>query len=458
MFRELIKLTVNLSPWKLRKGEIKMGLESIVNVQITRGTKSVSQAGFGVPMILGEHTRFAERIRFYTSLTGVAADFQTTDAEYLAAQSVFAQEKKPTRIAIGRRETPVAQVIDFTPAVANNTTYLVTINGVAHSFLSSGAADANEIIEGLLALINAGSEAAVVTASNFGPDTSLKVTSDSAGLPFTYSSSANLTAAVTIAHVGVDTDLVAIDDEDPAKTWYMLALTSRSVTDIKVASASIEAQRRMFIACNEDANVLTTATDDIASWLQSKGYVRTAFIWSDDQAAFPEAAWMGLVLPESPGSETWKFKSLSGIAVSVLTATQETNLGAKSANFYSSIAGLGITQEGVTASGEYIDIVRGIDWLQARIQESVFSRLANSVKIPYTDAGAAIIENEIKAVLSEGVRVGLLAADPAPETSVPLVATVSALDKANRLLPDVTFNGTLAGAIHATNISGLVAV
>ena len=39
---------------------------------------------------------------------------------------------------------------------------------------------------------------------------------------------------------------------------------------------------------------------------------------------------------------------------------------------------------------------------------------------------------------------------------VPKVADVSTADKANRILPDVEFNGDLAGAIHKITISGVV--
>ena len=40
--------------------------------------------------------------------------------------------------------------------------------------------------------------------------------------------------------------------------------------------------------------------------------------------------------------------------------------------------------------------------------------------------------------------------------TVPLAADVPAADKANRLLPDMKFNAKLAGAIHSTEIDGVV--
>lgn len=65
----------------------------------------------------------------------------------------------------------------------------------------------------------------------------------------------------------------------------------------------------------------------------------------------------------------------------------------KTANFYSEVGGVNITQEGKVASGEWIDIIIGTDWLEARLRESVYSALVNNRKIPYDDTGIAMIED-----------------------------------------------------------------
>ena len=64
----------------------------------------------------------------------------------------------------------------------------------------------------------------------------------------------------------------------------------------------------------------------------------------------------------------------------------------------------------------------------------------------------------MKASLRAAVNQGILAADPAPTVTVPKVADVSAADKTARLLPDMKFTGTLAGAIHKVTITGVVSV
>ena len=104
-------------------------------------------------------------------------------------------------------------------------------------------------------------------------------------------------------------------------------------------------------------------------------------------ADYPDAAWMGEGFPYDPGSSTWAYKTLKGVASDNITASKETALVAKNCNFYSEVGGVKITQEGKVASGEWIDIIIGTDWLEARLRESVYSALVNNRKIPYDGHG-----------------------------------------------------------------------
>ena len=153
-----------------------------------------------------------------------------------------------------------------------------------------------------------------------------------------------------------------------------------------------------------DPNIINLAAgvdlSSIAAKCNQSGYVRTFVLYHQDAASdFPECAWFGGVLPLDPGSETWKFKRLNSISYSNLTSTQSQNARNKKANTYEFIGGVGITREGTVAQGEFIDIVRGVDWLTSRIQEFVYSVLVNSNKVPYTDAGITAIESEVKRAL-----------------------------------------------------------
>jgi hypothetical protein len=139
-----------------------------------------------------------------------------------------------------------------------------------------------------------------------------------------------------------------------------------------------------------------------------------------------------------------------------LSATKENNIRAKHANYYVAIAGLSITQEGWSSANEFMDITNGSDFICARMQEYIFSALANADKVPFTDKGIGIVEGQVWAVLRLAVKNDILVDDENLRVTVPLADDVPVADRASRLLPDVQFEGRLAGAIHAVNIAGVV--
>ena len=114
--------------------------------------------------------------------------------------------------------------------------------------------------------------------------------------------------------------------------------------------------------------------------------------------------------------------------------------------------------DGKVASGEYVDIVHGIDWLHVRIQERLFCLLMINEKIPYTAKGVDLVRSEIMGQLKDAVYRGLLAAEPEPQVSIPNIEDIAPDIRGQRKLPDVCFSGRLAGAIHEIEIRGTVTV
>lgn len=248
--------------------------------------------------------------------------------------------------------------------------------------------------------------------------------------------------------------------------WYGLVLTSRDPVVQKAASVWAEANRKLMAVASSDPVMPTSATTDIASILSTLNHNRTIVLYDPTAGStvaaapdvFADAAWLARQLSTTPGAETWMFKTLAGVAASTLTDTESATARTKRANTYESIGGVSITREGRVASGEYIDVIVGTDWLRARLTERVYNRLANLPKVPYTDAGVAIFEAEIRAQLSAAVAAGVLASDPQPTIHAPRVRDIAPQDRANRLLPDIRFAATLAGAVHSVRISGVVSV
>ena len=441
-------------------------ISSIVNISISRETTAVTQSGFGVPLIVGPNADVtaweSERVREYSNIDGVAEDFATTDAEYKAAAAIFSQDPVVETVKIGRQLDRVAlvQTLTISDNFVSENIINGNIDGTAITPVNFNA-DHDTTLADLAASIEASDKVATATVSG----NIITVTAQTPGVPCTLSdfvttggtSQPTFSISTTTENHGIEEDLSEIREEDD--DWYGLIFTERNQDHIELAAAYIETQRKIFVTCSSDSNVLdTTSTTDSAYVLSAANYDRTAVLYNLTSDDFADSAWMGKNFPSDPGTETWKFKTLSGITADNLTSDDRASAVAKNANVYVTIGGVDITEEGTMASGEFIDVIRGVDWLQARLEERIFSRLVNLPKIPFTDAGIAIIENEIRAVLENAEGTGLLADDPKYTVTVPKATDVSETDRANRILPDVTFTARLAGAIHKVTVQGVVSV
>lgn len=448
-----------------------MGLEQIVNVNISRQTATISQAGFGTPLILGPN-KSAAGVGSYSSLTDVLAEpgITTGTDEYKAALAAFSQSPKPTTVKIGKSLSKVAQVDTITPTAVNTTHYIVTItpdHAVAQVFdyTSDGSTTVSEIVAGLIALINASATyPAGVTATG---TTTLILTANVAGQPFSTAVNTNQVLVHTTANVGVVESLANLSlnyDDD----WYGLITTFRTDADIMQQAAYIEGVFKIFGVSNAaSANYDIASTTDIPYRLKAAAYFRTWFEHSGDTANFPEAGLFGRCLPLTPGSETWAMKTIAGQTVDRLTGTQITALKSKNANYYVPVGGINITLDGKVAGGEYIDVIRLIDLLRARMQEEIFGSITQGDKLPFTNGGISVIESDVAGVLKSNQKTGGIAPDEVDangnivrgySTSFPKVSDISANDRAARLLTGGTWLARIAGAIQAALINGTVTV
>lgn len=430
-----------------------MSLNSIVSVVITSATAAVTRRGYGVPLILSATALFAERVRTYEELADLVSDgFATTSPEYKAAAAFFAQSPRPEKVKVGRRALLPTQRYTLTPTVANSHEYAVTIDGTEYTYTSDANATATEICDGLRAA------AAAVVGVTLSGTTTFIATASTAGTWFSVeASSDDFAIACDNADPGVATDLAAILLAD--SDWYGIVSTHKSAAEIAAIAAWVESNERLFCAASSNTDIIGVGAGDVATTLKTAAYARSWVLYHPDPGEFADAAIMGRCLPLTPGSETWKFKTLAGISAVTMTPTEQTNARGKRAMIYTTVAGLNITEEGVTASGEFIDVVRFRDWLKSRMQEDVFALLARSQKVAFTDQGVAGIESVVRAVLSEGIAAGGLDSDP--ETygvTVPAVADVSLANRASRTLPDVKWRARLAGAVHSAELAGVISV
>lgn len=447
-----------------------MSLESIVSVQISLETSAVSQAGFGTPMFISNHRRFSERVRGYPNMTAVAADFESTDAAYIAANAAFSQIPAPALVKLGRREattifTPAAETVGLT------TTVTITVNdgdSVVATYVTGAAEDAEDICTDLAADINGDANvAAHVTASVVGSGSSavLQIVTVGAGDYFVISDEANLTLSYTSSEAPADI-LTAIDTED--SDYYFIAAEDHTESFVLAMAAAVEARTNIYFVSTDEAGGLAAITDpatDILGKLDATNYFRTSgWFHHTADTDFPEMAFIAVAAPADAGKKVWGNNRIRGVAASAdpatgkkLTYTQRNYLNERNANWIETVGGLDITRTGKVAGNEWIDVIRDRDYMVARLTENLQTKMINSPKIAYSNSGIneirSVVNSTLNRMVSTETEPNILQETNPYVTTFPQANAVPFADKTNRVL-NASFVAYLAGSIQITKITG----
>lgn len=434
-------------------------LEDIVDSQVTVSDKAPSRPNFGMPMLVGYHTAWIERVHEYTDADEMLTDgFLATSPLYLAAVALKSQSPSPAKFKVGRLANAYTQTVTLTiEGAAQGTKITGTINGEAISYTVPAAqtttqvATAVELLVEAVAGISSTSSVAVITA----------VSAAGALSSFYFDRGVKMQDVTT--DPGITADLAAIQDEDPS--WYGLLIDCNAEAIITAAAIWAEANKKLFVTQSSDAGVVDgTVTTDIASDLKALSLARTVGAYhrgigrSQDWLA---AGWMGQCLAADPGSITWAFKTLAGVSVDKLKPGERSALAAKNWTQYESVNDLAITFEGKTPSGRFIDVTHGVDWLESEIELDQFLLLYNSnqgTKLPFEQIGIDACSGKLEQSLQKGIKRTVLANEPAPTVTAPKLAETDVADRAVRRLRTMTWEGRLSGALHGVKIRGRVSV
>ena len=440
-------------------------LSSIISVSISRQSAAVTRAGFGVPLIAGPNGVFSG-VRSYANLSAVGEDFSESSDEYKMASALFSQALSVPTIKIGKVALVAGVLTVSLEGTATAGSMELTVNAQSVGPVAFNT-DNDTSLDDVATAIAALDDVDTAVASNGAAGTDV----DPHTITITFNDGYLAAASVDTDFTGITASAVA--ETTPAETFasslasfaladpdfYFVLSTSTSEVDVIRCAVWTEANARVFVTRSNDANVKSAvSTTDIAYLLSNASYTRSSVVYHGTAGEYPDAAWVGLCAPSDPGSITWAYKQLTGISADSLTQTEINAVHGKNANTFITLGGVNVVQFGTVASGEFIDNIRGSDWLSARIQEGVYSNMVNLPKIPFTNQGIAVVENVIRSVLQEGVASGFLAANPAFTVSVPDAIDVSSANKLARTPPAVTFEATVAGAIHKVVIQGVVKV
>jgi len=439
-----------------------MPISSIVDSTINLLTQTPTQDNFGVPLILALKTPWVDTVRTYNEASEMLSDgFVEGDAAYLAALAIKSQSPSPSyfKVAGCSGSTPQLASIGFkaSPVIKVGQSYGVTINDLPYYHTAIVGDDHEDVLTAIAALINAGPAHTPVTTYTTGLTLNMSLAAGAGVIPARFTAWKNLLFKESTANVAIGTDLSEVREVDD--DWYGLVLAEPSVPRNAAAAAWVQANTKLFAAESSDSRCEDPAdTSDEISTMVSNGYSRTGvFYCPDDNRNFVGAALMAHQFTQDPGSDTWALKGLAGVHFSKLRPTAQAAIRAKGGNFYSRLGGLNLTQGknggGITASGEYFDVMRYVDWQNSDIGVRVLQVFASNPKVPYTDPGIDLLRGALNGSLQQGARQGGILAE-----SIVIKAgkanAQSLVDKGQRMYRDLKWEAVLQGAIHFAKIQG----
>ena len=183
----------------------------------------------------------------------------------------------------------------------------------------------------------------------------------------------------------------------------------------------------------------------------------------------PDASYTGKVGPFYPTSVTWKFKrpqdgnatTTKLITLPILTDGERDALLENHVNFLTEEYKRQYVKDGTCLNGEFIDVVLGGDWITKRMRDLLYDILLANANINYGDDGFGLIGTAVVQALAEATDLNIIARDPESKTGVftvviPKYAESTEDQRRNRVMPDITWEAQLAGAVHQVKTKGVL--
>lgn len=428
---------------------------------IRKLTKAVSQQGFGLILLLDmEH-----EVPYILcgSMTEVGKAIPVESKAYQIASRIFAQKPRPEKIAIvgsTQKEFIAGTKGKYTLTIATEFADgdVICVNGIKYTCRASGAAaEKNEFSSGskqaeaqaLKELIEKNETAFAISSAADAIVFTQKVAAvgEKPFVEITGSGKANM---VESAAGTKDKGMIALlnDTAQKHKDFFFLVSTENTNEDIRLLSAWIDAQEKMYF--------VTSQSLLIPKLLQSE---QTVVMYHDQSNAYVAEGLAAYLATAKIGGVTAKFKTIAGVKEAQLSEMEVEELHKNNGFTYLEKMGILQTSEGKTTSGEYIDIVLGSFWIKFAMDAAMASLAAQTEKINFGNDGIAKMVAVCKSVLNQAAEnQGIIEKDENGkgvfEVSYLPKEKIDGNDIANRRYNHVTWTAKLAGAIHTGIING----
>lgn len=267
------------------------------------------------------------------------------------------------------------------------------------------------------------------------------------------------------------TDLDAIQGAD-ADWYFLLIADAQSSAQITGGAAWVETKKVLYAAESMDSAIEADVTSDVSSTLRAAGYFRTWVNYSRDvQVGFNGAALVGEHAPRTVGSADVEFKALAGVTADELSTTVITRIigtaespqSGKRGVIYVGALPTGtntptpITLGGLTAGGEWIDVMQGIDFTAAQLQTLLFNLRLAAPKLFFDDVSIERLRGRVEGELK---RLSRAPYNIFVEDSINVQATaakdVDSAKKAARFYDGIIWNAEVEEAISRMKVGGTV--
>ena len=495
---------------------VTRAIDRFIDVQVTKETPRVAVAGFGIALVITDSALLTTttRVKSFSTPTAVATFFGAASEEAKAADAFFYQDpflvNQPSELIFARfADAATAAIIACgSSPLTTIATWAAITDGEFSVDIDGGAVELTSLdfsagpvtsLDDVASLIDTGLGA---NGSCYYLDGRFHI----------YSATTGATSLITLletvaAPAGTDISGTGFLDGDVAKsatvpggsilsqgqaletfangllaieavndTWYAMSAVKKFRDDdlTEDMADAIESRRKMFYITTNDVLTLTSgSTATFAYYVKNANYSRSGYTYHDNATLYPDMSYLGKQLPKDIGSTNWAYQGLPGIAEGAavnidpvtLTSDQITNALGVNANLYTTTLGADYMYFGTMGGGrnadkdgEYIDIIRDIDFIQARLEEGLLEFILANDILPMTNAGIGSTENQLISLLDlYGVKQGI-AVEGSVVTSFPKRSEISTANRDDRLLPDGEFNFELQGAVNKIVVRGKVYV
>ena len=421
-------------------------ISDIIQVNIAVSPNAVAVEGFGPLLFLTKQFTPAPGeavpVRQYTSMAAVSADFPSGEI-YQAALAYYSQKPTPKYFLVGSVTHE-----DITPATSGSVTAssaatLETITALTSGVLSveidgivkstapinfSSASDfaaaasmatAAFIAAGIPAVMSQTTGTFKVTANSVGANSIVSDVFGTAAQAFKLDSASSPVYVQGTDEESIGSDLSAILNS--TFNFFFVAIDRKyrgsASGDVQMTVAKwAEANEKVFGWADSDAQILVPGAESSFKRAKEQNLQRTLLVYdaSDNSDEYPEISILGRAstvnFNVANSALVLAFKQGPAIKTADLSPNQLAALERVNGNAFINVGGNTMFYNGKMADGTWFDTVQGVSWLTSKIRANVFNLFYTSTtKIPWTETGVALVNQQVTLALELAVTNGLIA-------------------------------------------------